>query len=84
MRDEKKQPAKRSTVVNKKVIKATDEAQKKEEIIPEINVGDKLHHNKFGEGVVLSVEDDKFSVQFDMGTKLLSYLVFKNNIAKII
>ena len=62
---------------------AKQSAQKKPEI-PEVHVGDKVNHNKFGKGTVLSLGENKFSVQFDEGVKTLSTIALENGIVKII
>ena len=52
---------------------------------PEVYVGDKIFHKKFGNGTVIAVSDDKFSAKFDEGTKTLSAdIVFKNGIVTLI
>ena len=59
-----KPPSKRSKVVEKKV-EAAPEPKK-----PAFAVGDKVSHKLFGLGKVLSLRDDKLSIQFGkIGTK---------------
>jgi DNA helicase-2/ATP-dependent DNA helicase PcrA len=49
------------------------ELPKVEEIAKEFKSGDKIRHNKFGEGIVVSVEGDELTAAFaDVGIKRLS------------
>lgn len=52
--------------------------------VPDIHVGDKVNHNKFGKGTVLSLGENKFSVQFDEGVKTLSTIALENGIVKVL
>jgi len=42
-----------------------------------------VNHNKFGKGTVISFGDNKFSVQFEEGTKTLGMIALTNSIATI-
>ena len=56
----------------------------KAEETPVVHIGDVIIHTKFGEGNVVDVENDKFSVQFSEGIKTLSAeIVFKNKIVRL-
>lgn len=51
--------------------------------IPKISVGDRVRHNKFGEGVVTAFNGSIMNIQFNGGQKRLGYpFVFEHNIIK--
>ena len=53
--------------------------------IPELKVGDRISHKKFGEGEIISVGEDRFSAQFAEGIKtLIKNIVFPNHIVTLI
>ena len=65
-----------------KVAEGKSKIEEKTEI-PEVHVGDIVNHNKFGKGTVISLGDNKFSVQFEEGTKTLGMIALTNGIATI-
>ena len=53
--------------------------------LPELHVGDRIRHKKFGEGTVVSADAERVTVQFQGGTKtLMIKIVFGNGIAEMI
>ena len=59
--------------------------EKKPSEIPEIHAGDKVYHKKFGDGTIISVEDAKFTVQFENGIKTLgTQIAFGNGIVSVV
>ena len=61
-------------ISNTAAVKA--EPAKKQSRAPQINVGDNVHHNKFGDGYIKTIEEKKtkFRVAFNDGTiKLFTY-----------
>lgn len=65
-----------------KVAEGKSKIEEKTEI-PEVHVGDIVNHNKFGKGTVISLGDNKFSVQFEEGAKTLGMIALTNGIATI-
>lgn len=51
--------------------------------VSEVHIGDIINHNKFGKGTVISLGENKFSVQFEEGTKTLGIIALTNGIATI-
>ena len=67
-----------------KVAEGADKTKdKNKEATPEVHVGDVINHNKFGKGTVISLGENKFSVQFAEGTKTLGMIALTNGIATI-
>ena len=80
---------KRPIIVEKNIIKAAEPiptyGEKEALEIPDIHVGNKVYHKKFGEGTIVAIKDDKFTVRFKEGTKTLAtQTVFKNGMVSVI
>lgn len=52
--------------------------------IPTLKVGDRISHTKFGEGTVIALGDNKFTVQFKEGTKVLGNIALENGIVTVL
>ena len=56
-----------------------------DEALPELHVGDKIKHKKFGKGAVVSIGADRVTASFSTGTKtLITETVLRNGIVSIV